>query len=121
MVTVFGHQARAQLLQPAQLGPGSITPQVQMDTVLHDFLLWHQLEAEPRLPVRPLDHDARVVLGIKDPLTAQPGKFYLIVGSDLVTIQGSSPEPGDRRGMMTVKDNIVKPGHGRNRAMLATP
>ena len=95
MVTVFRHQARAQQHQPFQLSLGRVTSQVQMDTVLDDLLLWHQLEEDPRLPVRPLDQDVRVVLGIKDPCTAQPGEFSLVVGSDLVTVEGGSPESGD--------------------------
>ena len=95
MVAVFRYQARAQPHQSFKLSLGRVTSQVQVDTVLHDLRLWHQLEEDPRLPVRPFDQDVRVVLRISNPLTAQPGEFSLIVGCDLVTVEGSGPEPGD--------------------------
>ena len=40
---------RAVQHQPFQLSLGRVTSQVQMDTVLDDLLLWHQLEEDPRL------------------------------------------------------------------------
>ncbi len=95
MVIVFRHQARAELSQPFQLSPDRITSQVEMDAVLHDLLLWHQLEENPWLHARPLDEDVRVVLRIKNSLTVQPGKFCLIVRSNLITVEGGGPEPGD--------------------------
>ena len=87
-----------------------------MDTVLYDFLLWHQLEEDPRLPARSFDQDRRVVFWIKDVLTAQPGEFCLVVGSDPVTVERCGPESGDGRGMTAVEDNIMKAGHGLNSA-----
>jgi hypothetical protein len=50
--------------------------------------------------------------GVKDALTAEPGKLRVIVRSDLVAVEGCRPEPGDRRRMAVIKCDIVQAGHG---------
>ena len=113
MVIVFRHYARTEFPEPFQLVLDAITPQVEMDAVLHDLWLGYQLEEDPRLPARRLDQDVRIVLRVKDALTAQPRELRLIVRSDLVTVEDGCPEPGDRRGMAAIKYNIVKASHCR--------
>jgi hypothetical protein len=112
MVIVFRHYARTEFCEPFQFVLNAITSQVEMDAVLHDLWLGYQLEEDPRLPVRRLDHDVGVVLRVEDALTAQPRELRLIVRSDLVTVEDGGPEPGDRRGMAAIKYNIVKASHG---------
>ena len=55
VVTVISGQACVPLHQPFQFGLDRIALQVQVDTVLHDFLLGHQLEEDPRLPAQSFD------------------------------------------------------------------
>jgi hypothetical protein len=113
MVVVFRHDARAEFPEPFELVLDAFAPQVEMDAVLDDLCLWYQLEEDPRLPARRLDQDTRVVLGVEDARAAQPGELRIIVRSDLVTVEDRGPEPGDRRGMVAIEDNIVKASHGR--------
>ena len=113
MVIVFPHYARTEFPEPFQLILDAITSQVEMDAVLRDLWLGYQLEEDPRLPARRLDQDVRIVLRVKDALTAQPRELGLIVRSDLVTVEDGGPEPGDRRGMAAIKYNIVKASHCR--------
>ncbi len=89
MVIVFGHYACAELPQPFQLCPDRITPQVEMDAILYDLRRRHQLE-DGCTP--DLDEDVRAVLRIKNPPTAQPGEFRLVVRP---SVEGGGPEAGD--------------------------
>lgn len=116
MVIVSGHYSRAEFSQSLHLSLHRFTSQVEMDAVLHDLLLWYQLEEDSRLHARRLDKDARVILGIKDPDTAQTGELGLVVRANVITVEDGSPETGDRRGMKAIKHNIVKPGHGYHHA-----
>jgi hypothetical protein len=116
MVIVFSHHRRTEFSQPLKLSRHRFTSQVEMDAVLHDLPLWYQLEEKSRLHARRLDKDARVVLGIKDPDTAQAGELGLIVRSNFMTVEGGGPETSDRRGMTAIEYDIVKSGHGHHHA-----
>jgi hypothetical protein len=112
VVIVFRHYARTEPCEPCQLVLDAVTSQVEMDAVFHSLRLGYQLEEDARLPVSPLDQDARVVLRVEDALSAQARELRLIVRSDLVIVEDGGPEPRDRRGMAAIKDNIVKASHG---------
>jgi hypothetical protein len=113
VIIVFRHYARTEFPESFQLILDAIASQVEMDAVLDDLWLGYPLEEDPRpAATRRLDQDARVVLRVKDALTAQPRELRLIVRSDLVTVEDGGPEPGDRRGMAAIKYNIVKASHG---------
>ena len=114
VVSVFRYQGRPELLQPFQLSPSRLAPQVEVDAILHGLRLWHQLEEKPWRHTRRLDEDAGIVFRVKDSHTAQPCEFRFIVRSNLVVIQGGSPETGGRRGVTAVKYNVVKSGHGQH-------
>ena len=95
MIIIFRHYARTEFAEPLQLILDAITSQVEMNAVLHDLRLRYQLEEDPGAHARCLDQDVRVVLRIKDSLSAQPGELRRVVRSDLVTVEDGGPEPGD--------------------------
>ena len=83
-----------------------------MDPVLDCPGLGHELEEQPRPAAGRRYQHGGIVLRVVDPDAAQPGQLGLVVRCDLVVIEGSGPEPGQRRGMSAIEHDVVNAGHG---------
>jgi hypothetical protein len=83
---------------------------VEVKPVLGALWVRDGLEPQPYEPGRTLNQHAGVVLGVSYPRCGQPGQLGVVVGRDLVPIEGGSLEPGQGRAVAAVED-VVDHGH----------
>ena len=94
-----------------QLGVDVVGLQVDVDPVLHDLGLGHQLEPEARGAARALHQHGRVVLDVVDAHAPEPLELGVVVGRHLVAVEHLGPEPGERRRVRQSNMMSLDAGH----------
>jgi hypothetical protein len=98
--------------QPGRLALDVGGAQVEVDPILRGLRLGHQGEEQARRAGRRgLHQDGRVVLRIMDSLGAQAFQLLVVVGCHRVPVQRRGPEPGQRRRVRAVEDDIADRCH----------
>jgi len=116
--TVILVLGRTDLLQPLNLVVAASAGghDVEMDAAtgsrFSSFPLWNTLESQSRpATINPFHQHPRIILRIIDPVGTQPRQLRLVIRSNRIAVERSSPKTCQRRRMPAINNDVAQMSH----------